>query len=158
MKRDIKAGRQTAGRRPPRKVDRRVGQLAAAQASCFWGTEADSQPRSSSSSSSSDDGGGCGRGWRLAAVGGGGGGRKQAAPWPEWSVTQWLSRKVAKSLLSCRDVQLSCSCRRGGDGRDGVVVCAWLPLREGEPSQRCRASGGPARTTRLDWPGRAGLA
>lgn len=30
VKRDIKAGRQTAGRRPPRKVDRRVGQLAAA--------------------------------------------------------------------------------------------------------------------------------
>lgn len=102
VRRDIKAGRRTAGRRPPRNVDRRVGQLATAQASCFWGTEADSQPRSSSKqqTSSSDDGGGGGRGWRLAVGSAGGGARKQAALWPEWSVAQWLGRKVAKSLLS----------------------------------------------------------
>ena len=65
VKRDIKAGRQTARRRPPRDVDRRVGQLVREQALCFWGTEANSQPRSSSSSS--DDGGG-GVGWRLEVV------------------------------------------------------------------------------------------
>lgn len=70
VKRDIKAGRRTTGRRPPRNVDRRVGQLATAWASCFWGTEADSQPRSSSKqqTGSSDDGGGGERGWRLALV------------------------------------------------------------------------------------------
>ena len=45
VKRDIKAGRRTAGRRPPRNVDRRVGQLATEQASSFWGTE-NKQPAS----------------------------------------------------------------------------------------------------------------
>lgn len=48
VRRDIKAGVRTAGRRAPRNVDRRVGQLATAQASSFWGSEADCQPRSSS--------------------------------------------------------------------------------------------------------------
>ena len=105
-------------------------------------------------------GGGCGCG---------GGGRKQASK-PRCGlsgrVTRWLGRKVARSQSRrvaesqshpsvCRDVQLSCSCRKGGDGRDGVVVCAWLPLREGNrpngvglgrPSQ-------PDQSLGLDWAG-----
>lgn len=96
----------------------------------------------------------------MLAVGAGGGGRKQAALWPEWSVTQWLGRKGRK-VTPQSAVMCSCHVRAGGggDGRDGVVVCAWLPLREGEPSQRCRAREAQPEpgATGLAWAGRVGL-
>lgn len=92
---------------------------------------------------------------------GGGGGRKQAALWPEWSVTQWLSRRVAKSLLRSA-VMCSCHVRAegggGGDGRDGVVVLRLAPVAGRGTVPTVSGSGGPARTSRLDWTGRAGLA